>query len=349
MVLSPNGTGLPSNRSCTGRAATPTVPQCVRLGVRSRLLMKGRYGVFTVVGEALVDLVGTAPTFTAHRRRQPVQRRDHAGRLGAPVQLVARSGRDRFGEMLLDKARASDVNLDRWQQVDEPTTLAVASLEPGGAAQYDFYLDATAALGWDDSLLDVVPVGGVLHLGSIASWRPPSGAVLQALQRRAYESTTTLVSFDPNVRPALIADRDTARASIERCISAAHVVKASDEDVAFLYPDRPLDDVAAHWCALGAALVVVTLGAEGAVAFGVDGELARQPGRAITVRDTVGAGDSFAGGLLAALGPIRPDQLADVDLDAALAQAVLVSAITCERAGADPPTRAELIARSLSG
>ena len=95
-----------------------------------------------------------------------------------------------------------------------------------------------------------MPTGGVLHLGSIASWRPPSGAVLQALQRRAFDSGTTLVSYDPNVRPALIANVDAARASIERCISAAHLVKASDEDVAYLYPGRPLGRRRGAWCAL---------------------------------------------------------------------------------------------------
>lgn len=307
--------------------------------------------MFTVIGEALVDLVEArdAPhSFTAHAGGSPYNVAITLARLGQDVSLVARSGHDAFGRMLEDKARASGVGFDRWQIVDEPTTLAVASLDPSGSAHYDFYLDSTAGLGWDDSLVDLVPTGGVLHLGSLASWRPPSGPVLQAVQRRAYDEGGTLVSYDPNVRPALIANRDTARASIERCISAAHLVKASDEDVAYLYGDEPLDDVARRWCELGAALVVVTLGGEGAVAFGRDGEVARRPGEKITVADTVGAGDSFAGGLLAALadsGIDSPRALESADADriaAALTQAVVVSAITCERTGANPPTRTEL-------
>src|SRR6476646_5016646 len=196
--------------------------------------------MFTVVGEALVDLVQSrdnADDFSAHAGGSPYNVAITLARLGQPVSLVARSGRDAFGRMLEDKARASGAALDRWQIVDAPPSPGGASLAPSGGATYDVYLDSTAGLSWDDSLVDLVPTGGVLHLGSIASWRPPSGPVLQAMQRRAFESGTTLVSYDPNVRPALIANLGSARASIERCVAAAHVVKASDEDVACLYPE----------------------------------------------------------------------------------------------------------------
>ena len=310
--------------------------------------------MFTVVGEALVDLVQSrdaAASFTAHAGGSPYNVAITLGRLGRPVSLVARSGSDVFGGMLEAKARASGVGFERWQVVDEPTTLAVASLDARGSAHYDFYLDSTAGLSWDERLIEQMPTGGVLHLGSIASWRPPTGPVLQALQRRAFDAGDTLVSYDPNVRPVLIADRDAVRAGIERCIAAAHLVKASDEDVAYLYGDAPLAQVAERWCGLGAVLVVVTLGSEGAVAFGPDGELARRPGVPIVVADTVGAGDSFAGGLLAALadaGLATPDALRAADADGiagAVSRAVLVSAMTCERPGADPPTHAELLAR----
>src|SRR4051812_22336126 len=149
--------------------------------------------MFTVIGEALVDLVGAPPDFTAHAGGSPYNVAITLARLGQPVSLVARSGRDAFGRLLEDKARASGVAFDRWQIVDEPTTLAVASLADDGSATYDFYLDSTAGLGWDDRVTDLVPTGGVLHLGSLASWLPPSGPVLQALQRRAFEGGETLI------------------------------------------------------------------------------------------------------------------------------------------------------------
>lgn len=309
--------------------------------------------MFTVIGDVLVDLVearGEPGKFLAHPGGSAYNVAITLARLGADVALVARTGPDRFGRMLEAKARDAGVSFDRWQVVAEPTTLAVASLDPSGGAEYDFYLDATAGPGWDDAVVELADSVRVLHLGSLSSWLPPSGRVLHSLQRRAYDAGA-LVSYDPNVRPALISDVGTVTASIEQSIAAAHVVKASDEDAAFLYRGEALADVARRWCALGASVVVLTCGAEGAVAFGPDGELARVPGRPVVVADTVGAGDSFAGGLLAALAHdalIDPGQLATATPDrigSALERAVHVSALTCERPGADPPTRAEVDAR----
>lgn len=308
---------------------------------------------FTVVGEALVDLVESAEhpaTFTAHAGGSLYNVAVTLARLGEDVSLVARTGKDGFGRLLEDKARSSGVRFDLWQMVPEPTSLAVVSLDEDGKAGYDFYLDRTAALGWDDSIVDLAARGGALHLGSLASWRAPSGARLQALQQRAYERGDTLVSYDPNIRPALISDPNAVRAAVERCVSAAHLVKASDDDARFLYPDDPPEETARRWCSLGASLVVVTYGADGAAAFAGGIEVARRPGVPITVADTVGAGDSFAGALLAALaqrGVVSPEAfraaLADRALvDAVLGYAVLVSALTCEAPGADPPTRAEV-------
>lgn len=311
---------------------------------------------FTVVGEALVDLVESAArpgTYTAHAGGSLYNVALTLARLGHDVSLVGRSGDDAFGRLLQDKARASGVRFDRWQVVASPTSLAVASLDADGKAHYDFYLDGTAGLGWDDSIVDLVPRGGVLHIGSIASWRPPSGPVLQALQKRAYDLGDTLVGYDPNIRPILIADVDAVRTSIDRCVAAAHIVKASDEDVRFLHPDAAPAETARRWSEQGALLVVVTYGADGAAAFAGGSEIARCPGVEIRLADTVGAGDSFSGGLLAALADrdiATPDALraalADPPLVAdVLAQAVLVSAMTCEAPGADPPTRDELDAR----
>lgn len=311
---------------------------------------------FTVVGEALVDLVESAShpgTYTAHAGGSLYNVALTLARLGRDVSLAARSGKDAFGQLLEDKARASGVRFDLWEIVDEPTSLAVVSLDADRKAHYDFYFDGTAALGWGASVVDVVPRAGVLHLGSLASWRPPSGPVLQALQQRAYDRPDTLVSYDPNIRPALIADVDAVRTRVERSVAAAHIVKASDDDAVFLYPDSAPEDTARRWCALGPLLVIVTYGADGARAFAGGDEVARCPGVEITLADTVGAGDSFSGGLLAALadrGVASPDSLraaltSGPAVEDALAEAVLVSAMTCEAPGADPPTRAEVVAR----
>lgn len=313
--------------------------------------------VFTVVGEALVDLVAdpvSPGSFTAHAGGSPYNVAVTLARLGAPVSLVARRGADAFGELLEAKLRTSGVALDAWEVSDAPTTLAVAAVDLTGQARYGFYLDGTAALTWQDSLERLRPAPGALHLGSLSSWWGRSGETVRALQRRVHRTGAVLISYDPNVRPALIADLAEVRAVVEESVARAHLIKASDEDVAYLYPQAELRQVAARWCGLGASLVVVTRGSAGAVAFGPGGELGSVAGLPITVADTVGAGDSFAGGLLAALGSLRlhsPEALRaaadarDPRLLAALEQAVTVSAMTCERPGADPPTAAELAAR----
>jgi fructokinase len=303
--------------------------------------------VFTVAGEALVDLVGRPPHFTAHAGGSPYNVAVTLARLGEHVSLFARSGRDVFGAMLEEKARASGVSFDRWDIVDEPTTLAVASLDEHGKANYNFYFDSTAALGWDEGVVRRVPTEGVFHLGSIATWRAPSGRVLQALQRRAYEEGTTLVSYDPNIRPALLGDHAEAVARIERLVGLARVVKASADDLAWLYPGRELPEALRHWQALGPAVVVATDGGRGAWAIG-DGEPFFVPSRPVPVVDTVGAGDAFMAGLIDALvrsGLVAGGNVPTAErLQRAVERAALVAALTVARAGANPPTAAELAA-----
>jgi fructokinase len=306
---------------------------------------------FSVIGEALADLVQARSDgrFTGHAGGSPYNVAITLGRLGEPVELIAQCGSDGFGELLTAKLRQSGVLLDSWRTLPLPTSVAVANLDGRGQARYSFYLEGTAAPAF--AAPATLPRDSILHAGSIASWLPPAAATVHQTLAKARTSGATLISYDPNVRPGLMADRAGTSAAIEHCIGLAHVVKASDEDVATLYGGRSVDDVAAGWCARGASLVVVTLGSAGAVAYGPHGELARQAAAPIDVVDTVGAGDSFAGGLLSALaaaGLARPAELVqavqnrDQRIGAALRTAVAVSALTCGRAGADPPMRTEV-------
>lgn len=308
---------------------------------------------FLVVGEALVDLVPAGPRagFVAHPGGSPYNVAITLGRLGADVRLAAQCGDDAFGALLTDRLTRSGVRLDRWRRLPLPSSLAVAALDGAGRAEYRFYFDGTAGL--QPAEIDGLDTD-VLHAGSIASWRDPAAPAVVALLARARAGGRTLISYDPNARPGLLTDVADARARVERCVAHAHLIKASDDDLAFLYGGAPPAEIAQHWVDLGATLVVVTLGPAGAVAFGRHGRIARCPAPPITVADTVGAGDSFAGGLLSALaaaGLARPDALreaadrGDGALAAALRTAVTVSAITCERPGADPPTAAELAGR----
>jgi fructokinase len=312
--------------------------------------------VLTVVGEALVDLVdsGDHRTFTAHAGGSPLNVAVGLARLGHPTALLARLATDAFGRLLRAHATANGIDLTVAPHAAEPTTLAVASLDDQRRAAYDFYLDGTADWQWTTAELAGMPADTtILHTGSLASWTPPGDERIAELVRGARVDGRTLVSYDPNVRPRLIGTPERGRDLIERFVAAAHVVKASDEDIGWLYPDHAPDQVAARWVDLGALLVVITRGPQGASGYRAGRRRVDRAAPAIEVVDTVGAGDALMSGLLSSLAELgdaaSPHALTDLDdevIGQVLARAVLAAAMTCERAGADPPTVDELNART---
>ncbi|RUL92407.1 carbohydrate kinase [Verrucosispora sp. FIM060022] len=295
----------------------------------------------TVLGEAVVDLVqGPDGRFTAHPGGSPLNVAVGLARLGVPATLLARFSTSRFGRILRAHADANGVDLRQAVDTDDPATLAIASLDDDGVATYDFYVDGTADWQWrDDELSPALTSRGILHTGSLAVFRSP-GADRVADALRTARAERALISIDPNIRPGLLGTPAQARARVEELIRLAHLVKASEEDVAWLYPGRPVEDVLRHWRDLGAALTVVTLGAGGALALSGTRTF-RHPAPVVEVVDTIGAGDAFTAGLLAALSRAAsgwPNE----EIAAALRYAVEVAAVTCTRAGADPPYRHEL-------
>ncbi|MGZ6761595.1 MAG: carbohydrate kinase family protein [Gaiellaceae bacterium] len=302
--------------------------------------------MFVVVGEALIDLVGQrgGRTLTAHPGGSPANVALGLARLGVPVTLKTRLGRDAFGEMISAHLEASGVRVDGGAEGGVSTSLAIATLA-AGVASYDFRID------WDVETLAPVPIETrCLHTGSLATVLPPGKASVVDLVEREHKRGRVTVSYDPNVRPALLGDAARARPDIERLVALSDVVKVSDEDLRWLYPDRRDEDVAQAWLASGPALVVVTRGGAGVYAVSAGWEL---PRRAVPIDlvDTVGAGDSFTSGLLDGLhradlvSGARRDALAAIDeatLGSVVDAAALIAAITCSRPGADPPTRAEV-------
>jgi fructokinase len=302
--------------------------------------------MFVVVGEALVDLVGQrgSRTLVAHPGGSPANVALGLARLGDQVGLVTRLGQDALGEMVSTHLKASGVRVDGGRDAGAKTSLAVASLA-AGVASYDFRIE------WDVGDLAPLPVEArCVHTGSLATaLEPGAGQVTDLLERERQRGRVT-ISYDPNVRPALLESPEKARPGIEHLVSLSDVVKVSDEDLRWLYPDRRDEDVARDWLALGAPLVVVTRGGEGVFAVTADLELDR-PATPIDLVDTVGAGDSFTAGLLDGLGRAdliggaRRDALARIDessLISVLDEASLIASITCSRPGADPPTWAEV-------
>ena len=309
--------------------------------------------MFVVVGEALADLVGErgGRTLAVYPGGSPANVALGLARLGSPVTLKTRLGRDALGAMIRAHLEASGVRVDAGP--DEPrvsTSLAIASVA-AGVASYDFRVD------WDVRALAPLPVEArCMHTGSLATVLAPGCAHVVDLMEREHERGRVTVSYDPNVRPALMGAAAQARADVERLVALSDVVKVSDEDLHWLYPRPVEEDVARDWLGRGPALVVVTRGDAGVYAISGRGGL-RRPAMAVDLVDTVGAGDSFTAGLLNGLrranllGAAQADALAAIDeatLDDVVAEAALVAAITCSRPGADPPTRAEVDAASTA-
>jgi fructokinase len=305
-----------------------------------------------VIGEALIDLVGSDDGSTYHARPggSPLNVAVGTARLETTTYFLGRFAPDHFGRVLRTHAVRNGVDLSAAVEVaDTVSTLAVATLDERGQARYDFYLNGTADWSWTAADL-TVPSGnvGVVHTGSLASWREPGSAAILAFLRELRQRNEILISYDPNVRPSLMTDLERARRQVEDYVASAHVAKVSTDDLDWLYPEVTHDLVAARWLRLGARLVVVTAGADGVRAFTEAGETSRAA-PPIELVDTIGAGDAFTAGLLDAIvrtGLTEPASWAPEEgvVASLLDRANLVAAITCSRAGADPPTRAEVAA-----
>jgi fructokinase len=305
-----------------------------------------------VIGEALVDVVRTASGETyAHPGGSPANVAVGLSRLDVETALLTRLGRDAGARMITDHLVANGVT--SLAVVDgSPTNAAEADVDALGNARYEFRLH------WElptDALRDVdVAALRCVHTGSIAATQPPGAGAVHQLVSELHRHA--IISYDPNCRPSLMSDPAAVRRRVEALVAYSDIVKASNEDLAFLYPDVDVTDSARRWSAAGPALVVLTEGARGYRAWNSAGTLT---GSAVTVavEDTVGAGDAFMSALLAGLhrrdllGAIHRDELRGLRHDVlrqVLHEAAAAAAITCSRAGADPPTQAELAARVSS-
>lgn len=302
--------------------------------------------MFAVVGEALVDLVGQrgGRTFAAHPGGSPANVALGLARLGDQVTLTTRLGQDAFGQMITSHLEASGVIVDPGPEPRGATSLAIATLA-AGVASYDFRID------WDVAALPPLPIETrCLHTGSLATILSPGDQAVIDLVARERERGRVTVSYDPNIRPALLGSPEQARPGVEHLVALSDLVKVSDEDLGWLYPGESDEAVARSWLGTGPVLVIVTRGGGGVYAVSQGLEV-RRPAVSVDLVDTVGAGDSYTSGLLDGLcradliSGARGDALGGVDeatLISILDRAATVAAITCSRPGADPPSRAEV-------
>jgi len=307
--------------------------------------------MFLICGEALFDLFGDAGSgdsisFDARIGGSPFNVAMGLARLGEEAAFFGGISRDALGEKLVQKFRKEGVSERFILRTDYLTTLSLVQKDAHGSPAYTFYGESAAdRMVTTNDLPEFGTPPLFLHVGSYTALVEPVATALKALIER--ERGHTLISFDPNIRPTVVPDMALWRRNTECLVPLTDVVKVSDEDLALIAPDTPVEEMARSWLELGAGLVIVTRGGNGATAFAPGMEVSCL-GIKVTVEDTVGAGDTFQASLLAGLkqlGATSREALSALDegaLNRLLAFAVGAAAITCSRRGADLPYRREL-------
>jgi fructokinase len=295
-----------------------------------------------VCGEALIDLIpdGSGER-VPHVGGGPANTAKALARLGHEVYFIDGISNDKYGQMSRQELLNDEVKLDLAFNSEKPTCLAIVSLNENGGASYEFEIDGTATFDFSDSWLPDPSryKPHVLHIGTLVTVIQPGADVLYDWAMQVAEFAP--IVFDPNVRSVVMNDRDKYLAAVERWVAISSVVKVSDDDLAWLYPGQQYADVAKRWINDGAALVVVTRGADGLVGFTADGSV-EVPGMKVDVADTVGAGDTVGAIIVEAMLEEGILNLTGETLKAVLNRAAVAAGITCSRKGAQPPYKHEL-------
>ncbi len=299
-------------------------------------------------GEALIDFVPATtvdgrPAYVPCVGGSPFNVARGIGRLGVPAGFLGGISTDFFGDDLVRALHASRVDTRYVLRLRRPSTLAFVSLA-NAEPEYVFY-DAEAADRFWAPAEPLQEDVTVLHFGSNSLLGEPAAQRFETLMRE--NKGRRILSLDPNIRPTLVIDEAAYRGRLRSVLSLADVIKISAVDLAWFAPSSTHAALAAEWLAAGASLVIVTLGPEGARAFGKTGSVLC-PGVSVKVVDTVGAGDSFTSALLAGLARLRFEMghglsgLGQEEIQALVGFAIRASALTCGRRGADPPWENEI-------
>jgi fructokinase len=300
-----------------------------------------------VVGEVLVDLI---PADGGDEKIDGVAYRSVIGggpantaralaKLGVGCEFIGGLSSDRFGHMAWMELERDGVGLNLVDESDLPTAKAIVSLGSDGSASYRFEVEGSATFSFDGGWLPI-GVPEVVHVGTLAVVVEPGRSALFSWVREK-QSAGALVVFDPNVRSSFLGDRERYRGLVEEFVEISDLVKASEEDLQWLYPDLDQEAVIARWLGMGVELVVLTRGARGLVGIRSD-ESVGVAGVEIEVVDTIGAGDTVGAVMVEALLNSELESLRGDQLRAVLKRAACAAAITCSREGAIPPSGAEL-------
>ncbi|SEQ28656.1 carbohydrate kinase [Arthrobacter sp. OV608] len=290
-----------------------------------------------VIGEALIDVVTTPRGTIEYPGGSPANVAYGLGRLGVGTGLLTSLGADRRGDALEEHLTGAGVTLLPGSRSLEKTSTATATIASDGSAGYAF------DIAWDVEPPDLAHTPPkVLHTGSIASFLSPGAGKVKAILQQLQDACT--ITYDPNIRPALLGTHAQARGTFEELVHLTNVVKLSDDDAAWLYPEKTLEETASHLLDLGADLAVITRGSSGSLLATPSASLSI-PAAKTSVADTIGAGDSYMSALILGLLTRGAGGLAPSVLDQLGRTAAAAAAITVSRAGARPPTEDELRAK----
>ncbi|MCX6455983.1 MAG: carbohydrate kinase [Actinobacteria bacterium] len=295
-----------------------------------------------VCGEALIDLIPRGEQKVAIVGGGPANTAKALARLGFDSYFIDGISTDSFGGMIKDQLLHDGVNLKYAHYSDKQTCTADVSLDKAGVASYVFTIDGTATFDFTNDWLpdpaQIKPV--VLQIGTLATIVQPAADVLLEWAKRV--AKVAPIVFDPNVRSSVLPDRPKYQEAIAKWAAISEVIKVSEDDLAWLYPEQDQIAIAEEWIKGGSTLVIITKGSYGIIGVTKD-DVVSVPGVKIEVVDTVGAGDTVGAIVVEAivergLKVITGDVLREV-----LVRATKAAAVTCSRAGANPPTRAEIV------
>lgn len=298
-------------------------------------------GQVWVAGEVLIDLIPEGVNRKPIVGGGPANTARALTRLGIDTQFIDGISSDLYGQMAKKELITAGAKLDYVKYSDKPTCLAIVSISKSGSATYEFVIENTATfdftLNWLPNPQTERP--SLLHIGTLATVIEPGASVL-------FEWTQSVakvapVVFDPNIRSAVISDRDQYVLQVERWVAISSAVKVSDEDIRWLYPSLEIEQVVNKWLKKGPSLVVVTYGVKGITGYR-NGEKVIVDAVKVKVTDTVGAGDTVGAVLVDAIVKDGLDSLTGLRLETMLKRSAKAAAITVSRVGANPPTFQEL-------
>jgi fructokinase len=291
-----------------------------------------------VCGEVLIDVLPTGPVVGGG----PANTAKALARWGYEVDFIDGISTDAHGVSARKELERDGVGLSLALSSDKPTCTATVTLDTNGSASYEFLIDGTATFDFADLWLPdperLKPA--VLHIGTLVTIVEPASSVLFDWAVKTAEFAP--IVFDPNVRSSVVGDRDKYRTAVEKWAGISSVIKLSDDDISWLYPDQSMDEVAKAWIENGAALVVVTRGAHGIIGY-TEHCFEEVDGAKVSVVDTVGAGDTVGAILVEGIIKHSVSGLQGQVLNAVLHRAAIAAGITVSRAGAQPPRLHELI------